>query len=337
MQRTLYQLKAGSLKNMKLIEEGLSALGPQEVSVQVKAIGLNFADVFAIWGLYKATPPGLFTPGLEYAGEIIAVGSEVTSVKVGDQVMGVTRFGAYATHLNIDHRYVIPLPEGWTHEEGAAYLVQVLTAYYGLQELGAIKEKQIVLIHSAAGGVGIWANRIAKAYNCFTIGTVGNQSKIQFCKDEGYDKVIVRGKDFPEKLSEALGELPLNLVMECIGGKILSQSYEATAPMGRVIVYGSAQYASPGNRPNLFRMIPLYLSRPRLDPQNMTAENKSVMAFNLIFLFEHADIMHKILTELQPLSLGKPYVGHVFPFNELPSAIRLFQTGKTMGKIIIQP
>jgi len=129
MEYTCYSLKAGNLKNLQQKSGLLAALGPQEVSVKVKSIGLNFADVFAIWGLYSATPKGEFTPGLEFAGEVVAIGKEVTQVSLGDRVMGVTRFGGYSTALNSDQRYLIPLPADWSYPEGAAYLVQVLTAY----------------------------------------------------------------------------------------------------------------------------------------------------------------------------------------------------------------
>lgn len=335
MKRTVYRLKAGNLKAMQQREEVLPHLGDNELTIRVKAIGLNFADVFAIWGLYKATPKEAFIPGLEYAGEVVAVGSKVTERQIGDRVMGVSRFGAYATQLNIDHRYAIPLPANWSFEEGAGYLVQVLTAYYGLIELGNLQAQDTVLIHSAAGGVGIWANRIVKAYEGYTIGTVGNPLKVDFCKKEGYDAVIVRAKDFGEKLAMELGDRELRIVMECIGGKILTESFEAMAPMSRMIVYGSARYASPGNRPNYLKLIGKYLTRPKIDPQNMTNLNKSVMAFNLIWLFERVEIMHRILGEIEKLNLGKPYVGHTFPFDQLPEAIRLFQTGKTMGKVVI--
>ena len=162
MIRKSYQLKAGNLANMKLVESTLAPAQAHEVSIAIKTIGLNFADCFAIWGLYSATPKGIFTPGLEFAGEVIAVGSDVSEYKVGDQVMGVTRFGAYTTHLNLDHRYLSPLPKDWSHEEGAAFLVQVLTAYYGLIPLGNLQEGGTVLIHSGAGGVGLLANKIAK-------------------------------------------------------------------------------------------------------------------------------------------------------------------------------
>ncbi|MEM6631913.1 MAG: zinc-binding dehydrogenase [Bacteroidota bacterium] len=335
MKRMVYRLKAGSLKAMKTWQEEMPALLPNEVWIAVKAIGLNFADVFAIWGLYKATPKEAFIPGLEYAGEVIACGDQVQGVRKGDHVMGVTRFGAYASHLSIDYRYVLPLPSDWTFEAGASYLVQVLTAYYGLIELGNIQKNDTVLIHSAAGGVGIWANRIAKQFASFTVGTVGNQAKVAFCKQEGYNEVIVRGKDFRDSLQQALGERELKIVMECIGGKILTESFNAMAPMSRLIVYGSAQYATPGNRPNYIHLIRKYLTRPRIDPQNMTNLNKSVMAFNLIWLFERVEIMHRILGNLEQMNLGKPHVGHTFPFPELPEAIRLFQTGKTMGKVVV--
>ena len=148
----------------------------------------------------------------------------------------------------------------------------------------------------------------------------------------------MRGKDFREKLNVALGDhRELRIVMECIGGKILTESFEAMAPMSRMIVYGSARYASPGNRPNYLKLMGKYLTRPKIDPQNMTNLNKSVMAFNLIWLFERVEIMHTILGEIEKLNLGKPYVGHTFSFDQLPEAIRLFQTGKTMGKVVISP
>lgn len=336
MQRQAYQLKAGSLSNIELITGELPDPQANEVTVAVKAVGLNFADIFAIWGLYAATPPGVFIPGLEYAGVIARVGEGVEGIKVGDRIMGVTRFGAYTTHLNIDHRYVVPIPEDWDFAEGAAFLVQVLTAYYGLVKLGDLQRGQTVLIHSAAGGVGIMANRIARQYDAFTIGTIGHVAKRELLEREGYDRAIVRSKDFERDLEAALEGRELNLIMECIGGNILKIGYRQLAPMGRMIVYGSAQYGSVGNRPNYLRMLYLYLTRPRIDPQNMTSENKSVMAFNLIFLFHQAEIMHEMLEEIWQLELAKPHVGHRFAFEELKEALLLFQSGKTKGKVVLE-
>lgn len=343
IQRKAYRIQArrgkwstGSLSRLQLQNEALPPPSAGEAAIAVRAIGLNFADIFAIWGLYGATPEGYFTPGLEYAGEVIAVGEGVKEVKAGDRVMGVTRFGAYASHLNIDARYVIPLPGQWSFAEGSAYLVQVLTAYYGIKYLGDIQPGQNVLIHSAAGGVGTWANRIAKQFEAFTVGTVGRSQKLDFLKAEGYDRGIVRSARFREDLAQALAGRPLHLIMECIGGKIFSIGYDTLAPQGRAIVYGAARYASVGNRPNYLKLLYQYLARPKIDPQKMPEHNKSVMGFNLIWLYDRAPLMHQLLGELNQLDLGQPVVGERFAFEELKEAIRRFQSGKTMGKVVVE-
>lgn len=332
-----YELTAGSLANLQLVDRPPPPPAPGEVTVAVHAIGLNFADVFAIWGLYGATPKGTFTPGLEYAGRVTAVGVGVANITVGQAVMGVTRFGGYTTALTIDRRYVRPLPEGWSMAEGAAYLVQALTAYYGLVKLGQLRAGQTVLIHSAAGGVGTFAGRIARRIGAYTIGTIGRSAKADHLRREGYHDWIVRDKrTFRADLRRAAGERELNLIMECIGGKIFKVGFEELAPMGRCIVYGAARYSSVGNRPNYPRLLWQYLTRPKIDPQNLPEVNKSVMGFNLIWLYERAELMEEILEELAVMDIGRPIVGHRFDFEDLPAAVRLFQSGETVGKVVVE-
>ncbi|HEV7349694.1 alcohol dehydrogenase catalytic domain-containing protein [Telluribacter sp.] len=338
IERQVYRMpKAGSINDLVLQREELGPPGAREVCVEVQALGLNFADIFAMQGLYSATPEGSFIPGLEFSGVVIAVGAEVEEWKVGDKVMGATRFGGYVSHINIHHRYVLPLPEGWTFEEGAGYLVQGLTAYYALTKLGDLQEGMTVLIHSAAGGVGILANRICKKYGAYTIGTVGQASKADFLRyEEAYDEVIVRDAQFYEKLKAALGPLPLNLIMECIGGKILKQGWKAMAPMGRMVVYGNASFTSHGSKPNYLRLYWKYFKRPQIDPLRLPTQNKSLMGFNLIYLYEQTDLMHHLLNGLQALQLKPQHVGHVFPFEAMHEAIRLFQKGETVGKVVVK-
>ncbi len=328
--------KAGSIKRLKLTKENLDDPGPNEVQIEVRAIGLNFADIFAMFGLYGATPQDSFVPGLEYSGMVIKKGKDVKGMQIGQAVMGVTKFGGYASHLNIDARYVIPMTPGWTFEEGAAYLVQALTAYYGLVNLGNIQKGSTVLIHSAAGGVGLWANRIAKTFDAFTIGCVGSSSKLELLKNEGFDHGFVRGEHFRADIKRLVADRELNIVMECIGGKIFMDSYLAMAPEGRMIVYGSARYAQPGNRPNYLKLLYNYYKRPKLDPQKMIEQNKSVMGFNLIYLYERAELLHDILGKLSTMNLGKPHVGHVYSFDKLKEAVKQFQTGNTTGKVVVK-
>lgn len=338
LERQVYRMpKAGSIKNLKLVTEVLENPKGDEVCVKVKAIGLNFADIFAIQGLYSATPAGSFIPGLEFSGEIIAVGEAVEEWKVGDKVMGATKFGGYVSYINIHHRYVLPLPVEWSSEEGAGFLVQGLTAWYALTVLGNLQKGMTVLIHSAAGGVGIMANRICKKFGAYTLGTVGSAKKVDFLRrEEAYDDVIVRDHNFYVNLLSTLRDRPLHLVMECIGGKILQQGWKAMAPMGRMVVYGSASFTSHGSRPDYPRLIWKYLNRPKIDPLRLPTQNKSLMGFNLIYLYEQTDLMHQMLNALQALQLEPQHIGHVYSFEEMHKAIHLFQRGETVGKVVVK-
>lgn len=157
-----FVLKTGSYTNFGLYEDQLTEPGKNQVQVAVKAVGLNFADMFALMGLYSATPKVPFVPGLEFSGVVKQVGASCTRFKAGDHVMGCTRFGGYSTVVNVDERYAFRLPESWGFEDGASFLVTALTAYYGLVVLGNAQAGDLVLIHSGGGGVGLWANWFAK-------------------------------------------------------------------------------------------------------------------------------------------------------------------------------
>ena len=171
-QRTQWVTHAGDLSNMVMETSELPDPGLTEVQISVQNCGFNFADLFACLGLYSATPKGKFTPGLEFAGVITKIGGppgvemqRARGFAVGDKVMGATRFGGYSTDLNIDTRYIRKLPSGWSMREGAAFLTQCLTAWYGLIELGNIGHNErgaTVLVHSAAGGVGLFACDIVR-------------------------------------------------------------------------------------------------------------------------------------------------------------------------------
>jgi alcohol dehydrogenase len=337
MVRKAYRInKTGSLSNLELIEEELPDPTDDEVTIEVKAIGLNFADLFALQGLYSATPKGSFIPGLEYSGKIYKKGKNVTELEIGDKVMGTIRFGAYASHLNIDYRYVQKLPGGWSFSEGAAFIVQSLTAYYALLQLGNLKENDTVLIQSAAGGVGIYANRIAKKFNAYTIGTVGSSTKVNFLKAEGYDKVIVRGDDFKEQLKTALNGKELNIVLESIGGKIFAESFKQLSPTGRIIIYGGAQFMSHSSRPNYFKLLYQFLTRSKVDPLSLSDTNRSLMGFNLIYLWNKPGEMKRLIKIILDINLRKPHIGNIFTFDKLPDALRLFQSGKTIGKVVVK-
>jgi NADPH:quinone reductase-like Zn-dependent oxidoreductase len=335
--RNVYRInKAGSIDNIKFVSENLPEPGNNEVTIEVKVIGLNFADLFAIQGLYSATPKESFIPGLEYSGIVVKKGNEVRSFEVGDKIMGVIRFGAYATHLNIDQRYILKLPADWSFEEGASFIVQSLTAYYSLVELGNIKSNYTVLVNSAAGGVGIYANRIAKRFNAFTIGTIGSERKRNFLINEGYDEIIVRGENFRRQLENALSGRKLNLILESIGGKVFKDSFDLLASSGRIIIYGGAQFMTNSPRPNLFKIVPKFLTRPKIDPLSLSNINKSIMGFNLIYLWDKPEELGMMIENILNMNLEKPHIGKVFSFNHLIDALKYFQKGNSIGKVVVK-
>ncbi len=337
MRRKSYRItRVGSLNNLNLLEEEIGKPADDEVCIEVKAIGLNFADVFTIFGLYGAAPKNDFIPGLEFSGVVIDRGKNAASLKVGDRIMGSVRFGSYTTHLNIDHRYALKLPDDWSFEEGASFIVQALTAYYALIPLGDIKPNQTVLIHSAAGGVGLYANRIAKKFSAYTIGTVGSPSKIDLLKSEGYDDIIVRNRNFKSELVHHLDGRKLDLVLDAVGGQVQKDSFDLLATTGRLVAYGLSQFASPGARPNYFKLALRFILMPRYQTLTLIESNKSVLGFNLIWLYERYDLWMKLLGEIEALHLDKPYVGQVFPFEKLKDAVRVFQAGGTTGKVVVK-
>ncbi|MBL0263835.1 MAG: zinc-binding dehydrogenase [Leptospiraceae bacterium] len=327
--------KAGSLDDLKLITEDLPDPKDDEVTIEVKAVGLNFADVFALVGLYSATPKGSFVPGLEFSGNVVKLGKNVTRFNIGDKIMGVTRFGGYATHLNIGSAYIYNLPSTWSYAEGAGFIAQSLTAYYALFPLGNLQEGNTVLIHSAAGGVGIYANRIAKKYKAYTIGSIGNANKIETLQKEGYDDYIVRDKNFYKNLQEKLKGRNLNLVLECIGGKIFEDSFKSLAPAGRIVVYGSANFAPESDSPNIFKLGYQYLTRPKIDPLSMISSNKSLLAFNLIWLWDKIEELSLMLEKILEMQLSPPLIGKTFPFANALDALHYFKSGKSVGKVIL--
>jgi synaptic vesicle membrane protein VAT-1 len=345
--------RAGSLDRLARRADSLPEPGPGEARIAVRAVGLNFADLFAGLGLYSATPKGAFVPGLEFAGTVEALGPAASPsgsgdtpgplLRQGDWVIGLTRFGAYATAINLDVRYLWPLPPNWSFAEGAAFPVQSLTAWYGLIELGALAPGDTLLVHSAAGGVGLNALRIADTRGARVIATVGRTAKRDFLVEHcglAPDQVIVRNRRrFRTQLDgalTALGAEGFDVVLDAVAGPFFRPAYQRLRPEGRLVLYGAADLMPRRARPNYLRLALKYLRRPRLDPLRMIAENKSVLAFNLIWLWDRVDRLSQAYGELSHLTPRPPFVGSRFAFADAPAALRHLQSGESIGKVVLE-
>jgi synaptic vesicle membrane protein VAT-1 len=335
--------KAGSLDRLRGEAEELGAPPPGHARVAVGAVGLNFADVAACLGLYSATPKGAFVPGLEFAGTVEAVAEGVSVVAPGDRVIGLTRFGGYATHIHADARYLHPLPGGWSFADGAALPVQAITAWYAVVELGACKPGHAVLVQSAAGGVGLNALAILRGMSARVLATVGAESKAAFLVDHaGLERrqIIVRDRRrFGAQLDEALpanGMDGFDLVLDAVAGPFFKPAYRRMRPAGRLVIYGSADLMPAGIRTNWLRLAARYLMRPRLDPIRMVSANRNVMGFNLIWLWEQVDRLNDAYDGLASFITQPPHIGRRFPFGEAPAALRHLQSGTSVGKVVLE-
>ncbi|MBX7059536.1 MAG: zinc-binding dehydrogenase [Leptospirales bacterium] len=335
--------QAGSLDRLKLQEDELAPPGPGEAQIELRSAGLNFADIFALQGLYSATPQGPFTPGLEFSGVVRAVGRGAGPLKKGAAVMGVTRFGGYATHLNIDVRYLRLLPRGWSFAQGAALLAQGFTAAYALLDLGNCQKGQVVLVHSAAGGVGLIALDLAARLGARCIATIGSASKVELLQKRAglaSHQIIIRdAKNFGRQLDGALQSMNaagLDLALDSLGGEYFRPLYDRLNAGGRHTLFGWATMMGRGARPNYAAVAWRYLRRPRLDPIEMISANKSLLAFNLIWMWERIDQFQNLYSKLMALKPQAPYVGRSFPFAAAPQALRYFQSGQSSGKITLE-
>ncbi len=230
-------------------------------------------------GLYSATPKGEFVPGLEFSGVVREVGArgvaaetvefaseearrraerESADLRPGDRVSGVVRFGAYCNAVLAPAHQLRKIPAAWTLAQGAAFNVQALTVWYGLQFLGNVKPGQVVLVHSCAGGCGLLALDILRKVGAKTIGTVGSQSKVSVVCERfpGYmteESVIVRAKkpkDYAAQLQRALramGEEHIDIALDAVSGSYFQPTFDALGPGGRHVVYGAADLTPHGD------------------------------------------------------------------------------------------
>lgn len=340
--------RAGSLDRLRSRTEDVPGAESGQACIAVHAVGVNFADIFACLGLYSATPSGSFVPGLEFSGRVEALGPgrpdpTLPVLRVGDAVWGVTRFGGYATTLNVDVRYLRPVRDGWSFAEAAAFPVQALTAWYGLIRLGEAAAGKVVLLHSAAGGVGLQALTMLTAVGARTIATVGQEAKRRWLvahRALSPEQVIVRDRrTFATALDRALtatGADGFDLVFDAVAGPFLLPAYERLRPEGRLVVYGAADFMTQGLRVDYTRLVVSYLRRPRIDPLRMINENRSVMGFNLIWLWDRVDRFAEALDAARALNTDPPQVGRTFPFAEAPAAMRYLQSGNSIGKVVLE-
>ncbi len=334
--------KRGGYERLVLEKAAVPPLGPTDVHVAAHACGVNYADCIVRMGLYSSAKEYVgwpITPGFEVAGTVVKVGYDVQDVAPGDRVIAVTRFGGYASDVVVPRRQVFAMPRGFTMAQAAAFPAVHLTAYHALVELARPRLGDTVLVHSAAGGVGSALVQIARLLGCHVVAVVGAPHKVEVARALGAHVVVDKSSEDLWGAAEANAPRGYDAVFDANGVETLRQSYRHLAPMGRLVVYGfHSMMPRTRGLPRWWRLAWDWLRTPRFSPFDLTQKNRSVLGFNLSYLFDHSrylrDSMEQLVRWADDGRLRSPAI-RSFPLAHAGLAQRTLESGTTVGKLVL--
>jgi NADPH:quinone reductase-like Zn-dependent oxidoreductase len=304
--------------------------GPGEVRVRVRAAGINYADLLARAGMYQEAPNPPCVVGYEFAGEVEGT---------GQRVIGWSRFNGQAELVVTAEENVMPLPDDWSFEEGAALPVNYATAYAGVVRYGAMGEGERVLVQAAAGGVGIAVTQIARLSGAAEIFGTASASKHDRIRELGVDHAIdYRSQDVVREVRRIAGtKEPLDLALDAVGGKSFKQSWSLLRPGGRLVCYGATSVMS-GERRNPISAVRTLARMPFFHPVSMMMRSKGVIGINMLALWdEHgtlADWVEPLRRWVDDGAL-RPVVAEAFPIERAADAHRFIHERKNVGKVVL--
>jgi len=342
--KALVQTGNGGYDVLRVQERPEPVVGPGEVRVAVKAAGVNFADTMARLGLYPDAPKPPCVMGYEIAGTVDTLGEGVTGFAVGDRVFGGTRFGGQAELVTVPADQLLPMPERLSFEQGAAFPVNYGTAYAALVIMGSLREGSRVLIHAAAGGVGIAATQIARNAGAEVYGTA-SPGKHEAIREQGVAHPIdYRNQDFEAEVLRLTGGEGVDLVIDALGPTSFRKDYRLLRPGGRLVMYGLSEATSEGGRdlPAMLKglaKMPL-ATIPWWKSLALMNENKGVFGLNMLKWWEREGSLDRVTEPLMAdLEAGRlePVVAASFPFERAGEAHEFIAQRRNVGKVVLFP
>ena len=310
---------------LKYVDAERPSPGEGEILIEVKSVGVNYADTMRRRNQYVEQQELSFTPGSEIAGAVAEVGESVEDVNVGDRVVTLLGTGGYAEYAVVPARNLIPIPDGMDFDEAAAIPLQGLTAYHVLETSGRLEEGESVLVHAAAGGVGGLSVQMAKLMGASpVIATASTREKLDFAGDLGADVLInYTEEDWPEQVREATGGNGADVILEMVGGDFPQKNLECLNVFGRMVVFGAAS----GDRGSLV-------------PAALMKKNHSVVGFYLPNIMARRQLfgpsLEKVLAWISSGDL-KLNVGARYPLEQAREAHEALEGRETTGKIVLNP
>ena len=312
--------------------------GADEVLIDSAFAGLNFAEVTARVGLYPDAPAPPMVVGYEVSGTVAATGANVTGFAKGDRVFGMTRFGAHASKVVVKAVQVRKVPEKMSLEEAAALPVNYLTAFHMMFHVGQLRARQRVLIHMAAGGVGLAAIQLSKLVPGVELFGTASASKHELLRANGLQHPIdYHTADYSTEVRKLTGGRGVDLVLDALGGGDWRRGYELLNPAGHLVCFGWANMVG-GEKRNFLKVGIEFFQQPKFSPMQLMNDNKTVSGVNMGHLWDELELLSGHLDRLIELcnsGVVKPHVDKVFPMSQGGEAHRHIQARKNVGKVLL--
>jgi NADPH:quinone reductase-like Zn-dependent oxidoreductase len=315
-----------------------------QVRISVEAAGLNFSDLLARIGVYPDAPKLPSVLGYEVAGVVDDIGPGVDGVKPGDRVVAATRFGGFAEFAIANAVDTIALPEKMSTVDAAAIPVNYGAAYAALFVMGGVRKGDRVLIHSAAGGVGIAATQLARHFGAMVIG-VGSAAKHEQMRKEGADYMVdYRTQEVASEVLRLTDGEGVDIILDPIGPTSLRRDWKVLRPGGRVIAYGVSQ-VQQGESRNLIAAVRMLLAfpfatMPWWQSARMMNQNKGVFGLNILHWWDQEQGLARLIAPIRDLmdtGVVRPVVDSTFTFDQAADAHRRLMSGNTIGKVVLTP
>ena len=311
--------------------------GPNEVRIKVAAAGINFSDLLARQGLYPDAPKPPMVMGYEVAGTVDRVRAGVTSLTIGSRVLAGTRFGGQSELAVVPIDRVFPLPDDWTFEQGAALPVVYLTAHHMLVRIAAARAGETVLVHAAAGGVGLAVAELGKILGLRVIGLAGAR-KHDVLREYGVEPLDSADPRWWEAVRR-LAPQGVDVVLDAVGGAAWRRDYELLRPAGRLVMFGVSDMVG-GPARNLLRVLWRVMRFPRFGPLGLMNHNRTVAGVNLGHLWTERALLEPQLQALVDYARAgriRPRVDRSFRFSEAAAAHHYIHERRNIGKVVLVP
>jgi len=313
--------RAGGPEVLELVKLPVPEARGAEAVVKVVAAGVNFIDVYYREGRYKAVMP--IVPGQEAAGDVVAVGTNVTNLKVGDRVAYTMVLGSYAEYSAVAADRLVKIPEGVSYQQAAAAMLQGMTAHYLSHDTYPLKKGETALVHAAAGGVGLLLVQMAHGIGARVIGTVSTEEKAKLAREAGADDVILYTQtDFEAETRRLTGGRGVDVVYDSVGKTTFEKGLDILRPRGYMVLFGgSSGPVPPFDLIQLSQKGSLYVTRPTLTHYVATREDLEMRAGAVFSMIATGKL--------------KLRIAHTYPLKDATQAHRDLEARRTTGKLLL--